>query len=83
MVEETTMVPEEENLNQDMSDWTGEEETIAQVIQLIAGLSAEAQQQLMWFLTEQFSATMDESLQEYESSPEEISRKADVMSDAF
>lgn len=83
MVEETTMVPEEENLNQDMSAWTGEEETIAQVIQLIAGLSAESQQQLMWFLTEQFSATMDESLQEYESSPEEINRKADVMSDAF
>lgn len=60
-----------------------EEDAIAQVIQMIAGLSPEAQRQLMWFLNEQFTAVVSEEQEEIKNSPEEQARKADTMSEAF
>jgi hypothetical protein len=50
---------------------------------MIAGLSPEAQRQLMWFLNEQFTAVVSEEQEEIKNSPEEQARKADTMSEAF
>ena len=66
---------------EEVTNW--EDEIISQIIQMIAGLSAESQRQLMGFLNEQFSGVIQEEEQEYNSSPEELERKADVMSEAF
>lgn len=89
MVEETTMTPEvdetmsAEPTTEQTMEVNPEEEAIAQVIQIIASLSAESQRQLMGFLTEQFSTVMNEEQAQAAASPEEQARKADVMSEAF
>ena len=64
-------------------DVNQEEQIIAQIIQLIAGLSAESQRQLMGFLGEQFSSVVSQEEQAHTASPEEQNRKAEVMSEAF
>lgn len=89
MVEETMMDPNAPVEWAPMQEWAPteeggqEEQIISQVIQLIAGLSADAQRQLMWFLNEQFTEVVSEEQEEIKQSPEEQQRKADVMSEAF
>ena len=73
----------EANQGEQAPEANQEEQMIAEVIQVIAGLSAESQRQLMWFLNEEFATIMEEEAQEINNAPEEQSRKADVMSEAF
>lgn len=82
---EEMMAPEQQAQQETAPEATAnpEEEVIAQVIQLIAGLSAESQRQLMGFLNQEFAGVMDEEQAEVAASPEEQNRKADVMSEAF
>lgn len=91
MAEETTMTPEATPTPEaaPMEEWTPtpeanpEEQVIAQVIQLIAGLSAESQRQLMWFLWQEFSNVMSQEEAEVSASPQEQERKAEAMSEMF
>lgn len=73
----------EANQGEQAPEANQEEQMIAEVIQVIAGLSAESQRQLMWFLNEEFATIMEEEAQEINNAPEEQARKADVMSEAF
>lgn len=97
MAEETTMTPETTPTQEPTTapewaptpEWTPtpeanpEEQIIAQVIQLIAGLSAESQRQLMGFLSQEFNTIVSEEEAEKKASPEEQERKAEAMSEMF
>jgi uncharacterized phage protein gp47/JayE len=89
MAEETTMTPDQQPMQQPAEAPTQEtqanpeEQVIAQVIQLIAGLSAESQRQLMGFLNKEFTNVVSEEEAERKASPEEQERKAEAMSEMF
>ncbi len=88
MVEETTMAPEmvEEEVmaaGEVEAAANPEEAVIAQIIEMIAQLSAEAQRELMWFLNQQFQEVSTQEAEAIKESPEEQERKAAEMSEMF
>ena len=90
MTDETTMAPEAMAPEQaPVQEWVPtpqanpEEEVIGQIIQMISGLWAESQRQLMWFLQQEFSNIIWEEKKEKDESPAEQDRKAEEMSEMF
>ena len=88
MADETNVAPEENTpvtpeTNEAPAAPNKDEETIAQIIELIASLEAKPQRELMWFLSQEFNSTINKEQDDKKSSPEEQERKAATMSEAF